>query len=56
MTNFNIKGSCNYALIILFNKIIGISNLEKFKSKLNQYSIEFRRGLAGGGDKHNSHI
>ena len=24
---------------------------KKFESKLNQYSIEFRRGLAGGGDQ-----
>ena len=50
MTNFNIK-FCNYA-IILFNKNYrNIKFRKKFESKLNQYSIEFRRGLAGGGDQ-----
>ena len=52
VTNFNIKGSCNYALIILFNKNYrNMKFRKKFESKLNQYSIEFRRGLAGGGDQ-----
>ncbi len=51
-TSFDISGSCNYAFIILFNK--NYQNLifrKKFENKLNNYNIEFRRGLSGGGNQ-----
>tara|TARA_B110000008_G_scaffold279862_1_gene329168 strand:- start:8428 stop:9585 length:1158 start_codon:yes stop_codon:yes gene_type:complete len=51
-TNFKIEGSCNYALLVVFNK--KYQNLKfrnKFENELNKYKIEFRRGLAGGGDQ-----
>ncbi len=49
-TNFEIKGSSNYAFpIILNNKKIKIR--DKFEKYLMRHNIEFRRGNAGGGNQ-----
>ena len=49
-TNFELKGSCNYAFpLILKNKDFNLrSSLEK---QMFKYGIEFRRGNAGGGNQ-----
>ena len=49
-TNFELKGSCNYAFpLILKNKDFNLrSSLEK---QMLKYGIEFRRGNAGGGNQ-----
>lgn len=50
--NFDTKGSCNYAFIILFNKEYrNLKFRNKFEKILNKNNIEYRRGLAGGGDQ-----
>ena len=50
--NFNVKGSCNYAFIVLFNnKYRNLKFRKKFEKVLNKKNIEFRRGLAGGGSQ-----
>ena len=52
MTNFNSEGSCNYALIIILqDKFRNLNFRKKFENILNKKNIEFRRGLAGGGDQ-----
>ena len=52
MTNFNSEGSCNYAfIIILQEKFRNFNFRKKFENILNNKNIEFRRGLAGGGDQ-----
>ena len=52
MTNFNSEGSCNYAfIIILQEKFRNFNFRKKFENILNKKNIEFRRGLAGGGDQ-----
>ena len=51
-TNFDLKGSCNYAFVVLFNK--KYQNLifrNKFEKVLKKFKIEFRRGLSGGGNQ-----
>ena len=49
-TDFNIKGSCNYAFpVILKTKKINSRNL--FERTLLKNRIEFRRGNAGGGNQ-----
>ncbi len=51
-TNFDIIGSCNYAFIIVFNqKYQNLIFRKKFENKLSKNSIEFRRGLSGGGNQ-----
>lgn len=51
-TKFNMIGSCNYALIIIFEKAFrNFSFRVKFETKLKKNNIEFRRGLAGGGNQ-----
>lgn len=51
-TKFDMNGSCNYALIILFErKFRNFSFREKFEKILKKNNIEFRRGLAGGGNQ-----
>jgi len=50
ITNFNIKGSSNYAFpLILKNKNFKSRNL--FEKTLTRNKIEFRRGSAGGGNQ-----
>ncbi len=50
--NFNSEGSCNYAfIIILQEKFRNFKFRKKFEDTLNKKNIEFRRGLAGGGDQ-----
>ncbi len=50
--DFDVKGSCNYAFIILFNKKYrNLKFRKKFETILNKKIIEFRRGLAGGGSQ-----
>ena len=52
ITNFNSEGSCNYALIIILQeKFRNLNFRKKFENILNKKNIEFRRGLAGGGDQ-----
>jgi len=49
-TDFNIKGSCNYAFPVILKKAdYKFRNI--FERKLMRYGIEFRRGNAGGGNQ-----
>ncbi len=51
-TNFNLKGSCNYAFIIILKKHFrNFKFREHFENLLLKHKIEFRRGLSGGGDQ-----
>ena len=51
-TNFKMKGSCNYALIIIFEKKFrNFYFRSRFEKILKNNNIEFRRGLAGGGNQ-----
>ena len=51
-TDFNTKGSCNYAFLIVFKKKYqNFDFRDKFEKILSVNQIEFRRGLAGGGDQ-----
>ena len=51
-TKFTTKGSCNYSLIILFNKKYrNLKFRSNFEKILNKNKIEYRRGLAGGGNQ-----
>ncbi len=51
-TKFDTNGSCNYAFIIIFNKINRNKKFRKrFENKLYKNNIEFRRGLSGGGNQ-----
>ncbi len=51
-TKFDTNGSCNYAFIIIFNKINRNEKFrKKFENMLFKNNIEFRRGLSGGGDQ-----
>ena len=51
-TNYNTKGSCNYAFIIIFTKKYrNLKFRKKFENFLSNNNIEFRRGLSGGGDQ-----
>ena len=49
-TNFDIKGSCNYAFPLILKKA-NINNRNKLESVLKKRGIEFRRGNAGGGNQ-----
>ena len=49
-TKFDLKGSCNYAFPIIFNKP-SFNFRKKFENKLKKKNIEFRRGNAGGGNQ-----
>ncbi len=49
-TDFDLKGSCNYAFPLIFNKA-DFSFRKKFENKLKKNNIEFRRGNAGGGNQ-----
>ncbi len=51
-TEFDTKGSCNYAFILIFNKVFRkMSFRAKFEKILKKNNVEFRRGLSGGGDQ-----
>ena len=51
-TEFDLVGSSNYAFTILFNKKYRNKNFRiKFEKKLYLNNIEFRRGMAGGGNQ-----
>jgi len=49
-TDFDIKGSCNYAFPVILRKA-DYKFRNDFESKLKKYGIEFRRGNAGGGNQ-----
>ena len=49
-TNFELKGSCNYAFPLILNKGI-FKNRNKLEKILLKHKIEFRRGNAGGGNQ-----
>ena len=49
-TDFEIKGSSNYAIPIVFRKK-SLKFRHKFESTLKKFNIEFRRGNAGGGNQ-----
>jgi CDP-6-deoxy-D-xylo-4-hexulose-3-dehydrase len=49
-TNFDIKGSSNYAFPLILNTKI-LKNRDKFEKYLIKNNIEFRRGNAGGGNQ-----
>ena len=49
-TDFAIKGSCNYALtLVMKNK--NYKNRKKLELVMTKNNIEFRRGMAGGGNQ-----
>ena len=51
-TDFKIKGSSNYAFIIIFKKNYQNSNFrDKFEKTLIKNNIEFRKGTVGGGNQ-----
>ena len=49
-TDFEIKGSSNYAIPIVFRKK-SLKFRYKFEDTLKKFNIEFRRGNAGGGNQ-----
>lgn len=50
--DFEVKGSSNYAFIVIFNKPFrNMIFRKKFEKTLIKFNIEFRRGLAGGGNQ-----
>ena len=52
LTKFNLNGVSNYALIIIFHKKFRtIKFRSSFEKTLKAKRIEFRRGMAGGGNQ-----
>ena len=49
-TDFNSKGSCNYAFPLILKKG-NLKNRNKLEDVLRKKKIEFRRGNAGGGNQ-----
>ena len=49
-TDFDVKGSCNYAFPVIL-KTKNIKRRNKFEKTLLRQKIEFRRGNAGGGNQ-----
>ena len=49
-TDFDLKGSCNYAFPLILKKT-NIKNRNKLETVLKRFNIEFRRGNAGGGNQ-----
>ena len=49
-TNFLISGNSNYAFTIILNEPNFIIR-DRVEAELNKHGIEFRRGLAGGGNQ-----
>jgi CDP-6-deoxy-D-xylo-4-hexulose-3-dehydrase len=50
ITDLNIEGQCNYALIIIL-KEGSFRNRDIIERTLSENGIEFRRGLSGGGNQ-----
>ena len=49
-TDFDIDGQCNYAFILIMNNS-DFDLRDKIENTLRENGIEFRRGLAGGGNQ-----
>ena len=49
-TDFETKGSCNYAFTLILRKKSNY-NRNKLEKVMNKNNIEFRRGMAGGGNQ-----
>ena len=49
-TDYNVKGSCNYAFPLILKKT-NFSNRAKLEKTMRKKKIEFRRGNAGGGNQ-----
>lgn len=49
-TDFEIKGSCNYALILILKRPDPLF-AKKVMQTLKAYGVEFRRGTSGGGNQ-----
>ena len=49
-TDFDLKGSCNYAFPLILKKA-NFKNRNKLEKIMNKNKIEFRRGNAGGGNQ-----
>ena len=49
-TDFDLKGSCNYAFPLILKKA-NFKNRDKLEFILKSNKIEFRRGNAGGGNQ-----
>ena len=49
-TDYDQKGSCNYAFPLILNTN-SFKKRDKFEKVLNKHKIEFRRGNAGGGNQ-----
>ncbi len=49
-TDFDLKGSCNYAFPLILKKA-NIKNRNRLETVLKKFDIEFRRGNAGGGNQ-----
>lgn len=50
ITDLEIEGQCNYAFIVIL-KNGSFEKQKKLEETLNNYKIEFRRGLSGGGNQ-----
>ena len=49
--DYDLKGSCNYAFVILFQKKFrNFKFRNNFENVLSKNKIEFRRGMSGGGN------
>lgn len=51
ITDFNNAGQSNYALIIILKPGAAIEQRDNVEKLLDRHSIEFRRGLSGGGNQ-----
>ena len=49
-TNFDLKGSCNYAFTLIM-KDKNFLNRKKLENTMKNNNIEFRKGMAGGGNQ-----
>ena len=49
-TNFDLKGSCNYAFTLIM-KDKNFLNRKKLENTMKNKNIEFRKGMAGGGNQ-----
>ena len=51
ITDFNIIGQSNYALIVMLKQGATLAERDNIENLLNRHCIEFRRGLSGGGNQ-----
>ena len=51
ITDFNIVGQSNYALIVMLKQGATLAERDNIENLLNRHCIEFRRGLSGGGNQ-----